>query len=45
MSQVTLLVRAGQMVPAHDKPVVASSAVVVSGETISCSSFEPGKGN
>jgi 5-methylthioadenosine/S-adenosylhomocysteine deaminase len=35
MSEVTLLVRAGQMVPAHDKPAVANGAVAVAGEKIS----------
>jgi hypothetical protein len=34
MANVTILVRAGQLVPAHDKPSIANGAVAIAGETI-----------
>jgi len=34
MPDVTILVRAGQLVPAHDKPVISDGAIAVAGETI-----------
>ena len=34
MSEVTLLVRAGQLVPAHDRSTIPNGAVAIAGETI-----------
>jgi len=34
MSEVTMLVRAGHLVPAHDQPVIHGGAVAVAGEKI-----------
>ena len=34
MPEITILVRAGQLVPAHDKPAISDGAVAVAGETI-----------
>ena len=34
MSEVTILVRGGQLVPAHDQPAIPNGAVAIAGETI-----------